>query len=284
MSEALADSPIAHVSDTALWVAAFRAEESERPDALFRDPLAARLAGDDGRRIARTMPNATKTRWSVGVRTVVIDELIHDAIDEGVDTVLNLGAGLDTRPYRLEVPPSLRWVEVDYPRVVDLKEQRLGDVNARCRLERNALDLTDVTARRALFEALGTASSKTLVLTEGLVPYLSIDEAASLADDVRAQRAFSLWITDYFAPELLRYMKRRPQLRNAPFRFDPPDWERFFAEHRWRAREMKYLGEQSERLGRTPPLGLTVRVLSIFKPSLRTKVLKMTGYALLEAV
>jgi hypothetical protein len=44
---------------------------------------------------------------------------------QGVDTVLNLGAGLDTRPYRMDVPQGLRWIEVDYPHVIDLKEERL---------------------------------------------------------------------------------------------------------------------------------------------------------------
>ena len=96
----MAESPIEHVSDTALWVAACRALESERPDALFRDPLAARLAGERGREIARSMPNQAATSWSVVVRTCVIDDFLREAIASGVDTILNLGAGLDTRPYQ----------------------------------------------------------------------------------------------------------------------------------------------------------------------------------------
>lgn len=41
-----------HVSDTARWVAMDRALESERPDALFRDPYARRLAGTEGAALA----------------------------------------------------------------------------------------------------------------------------------------------------------------------------------------------------------------------------------------
>ena len=41
---------IENISDTARWVAVYRAMETERPDAIFRDPFAARLAGDTGRR------------------------------------------------------------------------------------------------------------------------------------------------------------------------------------------------------------------------------------------
>src|SRR3954462_4287550 len=95
-----ADDHLHHVSDTALWVAHYRAEESERPDALFRDPFAKALAGERGRRIAQAMGATAKyTRWTLVIRTVLIDRYIEAAIAGGVDTILNLGAGLDTRPY-----------------------------------------------------------------------------------------------------------------------------------------------------------------------------------------
>lgn len=99
------------VSDTAFWIANYRATESERPDALFRDPLARRLAGERGRAIAADMPAARITEWSVVMRTVIIDSFIMSAIAEGVTTIVNLGAGLDTRPYRLELPAHQRIVE-----------------------------------------------------------------------------------------------------------------------------------------------------------------------------
>ena len=117
---------IQNVSDTAFMVAGFRAAENERPNPLFRDPLAARLAGDHGKNILATMPRAFMGAWSVVIRTVIIDNLISEAIAEGVDTILNLGAGLDTRPYRMALPKTLRWVEVDYPHVIALKEERLA--------------------------------------------------------------------------------------------------------------------------------------------------------------
>jgi O-methyltransferase involved in polyketide biosynthesis len=101
---------IQNVSDTAFMVAGFRAAENERPNPLFRDPLAARLAGEHGGEILATMPYSVVGAWSVVIRTVIIDELITRAIGEGVDTVLNLGAGLDTRPYRMALPEDLRWV------------------------------------------------------------------------------------------------------------------------------------------------------------------------------
>jgi methyltransferase (TIGR00027 family) len=271
------------VSDTALWVAACRAIETERPDALFRDPLAARLAGERGREIARSMRDAKATMWSVAIRTVVVDGFLRAAIAGGVDAIVNLGAGLDTRPYRMELPSSLRWIEVDYPDLIDTKEDLLRDETPWCQLERVGLDLADRKGRSALFERIGSDGGRVLVLTEGVIPYLSLDQAAELAADLRARPSFALWVTDYFSPTLLRTLRKRRSLADAPFRFDPPDWEGFFAERGWRLREMRYLGEESVRLHRRVPMPLFLELIRPFIPSSgRRAMLRMTGYATLE--
>jgi len=100
-------------------VAAWRARESERPDALFREPLAARLAGEHGRRIIEHLPRRTFVGgWSAVIRTCIIDDLIRSSVAEGTDTVLNLGAGLDTRPYRMDLPASaFEWHRKGQPRM-----------------------------------------------------------------------------------------------------------------------------------------------------------------------
>src|SRR5437762_13173337 len=101
------------ISDTARWVAMYRAQETERPDALFRDPWARRLAGDRGEQLLALLSRAGQGRsWPFVTRTVVIDRFIEERVRQGADLVLNLAAGLDTRPYRMALPPSLRWIEV----------------------------------------------------------------------------------------------------------------------------------------------------------------------------
>ena len=102
------DNPIRNVSDTALWVAIYRAMESERSDALFNDPFARRLGGERGEAIVRAMPKGAATSWPMVVRTAVMDEIILRCVQQGATTVLNLAAGLDARPYRLPLPSSLR--------------------------------------------------------------------------------------------------------------------------------------------------------------------------------
>ncbi|MGD0531642.1 MAG: SAM-dependent methyltransferase [Methyloceanibacter sp.] len=279
---------IQNVSDTAFMVAGFRALETERPQPLFRNPLAAKLAGDHGRKILATVPRTFVGAWSVVIRTVIIDDLIKQAISEGVDTILNLGAGLDTRPYRMALPKPLRWVEVDYPHVIELKEARLADEEPRCRLDRIKLDLTDRLSRRKFLADMSARAKKILVLTEGVVPYLTDVDVAKLADDLKDAEKVRFWIIDYFSPEAIRYGKkmRARFMRNAPFRFAPKDWFGFFDQHGWRARDVRYISEEAERLGRPIPLPfllkLWVRLAGAFIPRARRERMKrFAAYVLL---
>jgi methyltransferase (TIGR00027 family) len=164
--------------------------ESSRSDALFHDPLAAGLAGERGLRIARTRPDGA---WVVAIRTVLIDAFVRSAISSGIDTVINLGAGMDTRPYRMDLPPSLHWVEVDYPNLLEGKTAQLTTEVPSCSIERVGLDLTDRDAYRELFDRIRTTSTRAMVLTEGVLGDLSVDEAGGLADDLRAQPGCASW-------------------------------------------------------------------------------------------
>lgn len=279
---------IQNVSDTAFKVAQFRAMESERPEPLFRDPLAAKLAGDHGKNILTTMPKAFMGAWSVVIRTVIIDNLINQAIAEGVDTILNLGAGLDTRPYRMDLPKSLRWVEVDYPHVIALKRERLAGETPSCRLDRITLDLTDRATRQKFLAETSADAKKILVLTEGVIPYLSEADVAGLAEDLKATANVSYWIIDYFSPEALRLGGRLRQrfMRNAPFQFAPADWFGFFRKRGWRTREVRYIADEGKRLGRPIPLPLRWKLwagltMAFISPERREQRKRFAAYALL---
>lgn len=285
----MAGSLIENVSDTAFWIAHCRALETERPDALFRDPLARLLAGDRGKKIANAMPVRFITTWIVAIRTRVIDDYIRWAIAQGVDTILNLGAGLDTRPYRLDLSESLVWIEADYPRIVEFKEERLSNEKPRCQLDRVKLDLANLSERRKLLASVDARARKMLVLTEGVVPYLSLEEGASLADDLRTLDHVRYWIVEYISPQASKYRHRgmRQLMKNAPFKFAPADWFAFFEIHGWRARETRYLWDESRRLHRPIQLPLFLKVVFIIRGIFASKeqraaFRKFQGYALLE--
>jgi methyltransferase (TIGR00027 family) len=253
MAEALPD-----ISDTARWVAVYRALESERKDALFRDPYASRLAGQRGRDIAQTLWRSVKRNsWPLVVRTLLIDQLVMKSIDEGADLVLNLAAGLDTRPYRLALPASLSWVEVDLPAILEEKERALAGETPVCHLRREAVDLTSPLLRNAFLERALQGARRALVVTEGLLVYLEPKEARALSEDLVAQSAIAWWVVDIASPAILQMMQRRTGPRLGPsaqMKFGPAEGVRFFEPLGWKPLEIRSLFREAARVKRLPNL------------------------------
>ncbi len=247
---------VCNISDTARWVAHFRARETQRPDALFRDPYAERLAGERGLAIANTLADGNKHEWAWVARTYLFDTFLLREIQQGASLVINLAAGLDARPYRMELPASLHWVEVDLPEILSDKEVVLANEKPRCQLERIRLDLCDIEARRALFMELDRRATKTVALTEGLLIYLSTEQVGALARDLAFGRHFHSWIIDLASPGQLRIMQRAmgKQLDEvgAPFRFAPPEGPSFFVPYGWEPKDVQGLLKTAAQLKRLP--------------------------------
>jgi len=268
MPEMLPEPLVRNISDTALLAAIYRARETDRPDALFRDPFARRLAGERGDQIAKSMPFSEKATWAWIARTVVYDELITQQVAQGADLVVNLAAGLDTRPYRMSLRSSLRWVEVDLPGILDYKEEILRDEKPFCALERTRLDLSDVSARRQLFAQLGRSATKALVLTEGLLIYFSREEVAALATDLAAVPSMRHWILEICSPGLLKMLQKgmgqRIREGKAGFKFGPEEGPDFFARYGWTPIDVRSMLQTAARLKRLTPW---MRLLSLLPES-----------------
>lgn len=259
---------IRNISDTARWVASYRAAETARPDAVFRDPYAEKLAGERGKQIAAAMPYQNKNNWPFVARTFLFDAVITEQIQAGVDTVINLAAGLDARPYRMALPASLKWIEVDLPEILEYKEEILANEKPVCSLQRIRADLANVDVRRKLFAELGGNSSRALIVTEGLITYLSPEEVGVFARDLAAPKSFARWANDFGSPGLLKMLQKQfgDQLKgaNAPLKFGPPEGPNFFVPHGWKPIEVRSLLKGAARLKRLPPF---LRLMSIFPES-----------------
>jgi O-methyltransferase involved in polyketide biosynthesis len=178
--------------------------------------------------------------------------------------VINLAAGLDARPYRMQLPAALQWVEIDLPEILAYKEGILAGEKPTCRLERIRLDLSDVGARKPVFAELAGRARKIMVLTEGLLIYLEPSQVVALAKDLAGHPEFQRWILDMHSPGLLRVMQRTTgkQLSQvgAPFKFGPPEGPQFFEPYGWRSVDVQGLLKTAARFKR-PPFGL--RLLSL---------------------
>src|SRR5438874_5914992 len=191
----LSHGEITHVSDTALMVAACRALESECPDGFVHDPFAARLAGERGSAILRALPHPEMMRFGIGVRSRFMDELLLQALaSKPIATVLSMGCGLDTRPWRLELPPDLRWIEVDFADMLDYKDALMLAETPRCRRQRITADLNDAAQRRSIYLAAGPAPA--LMVTEGLLMYLPAATVESLAAESWQECGIAHWMSD----------------------------------------------------------------------------------------
>lgn len=278
---------IRSVSDTALWVAIYRAMESERSDAIFRDPYARRLGGARGEAIVREMPNGAAMSWPMIVRTAVMDEIVTRCVREGAKTVLNLAAGLDARPYRMDLPASLRWIHVDMPEILAYFREQMAGETPRCRLEFVAADLRDAQARRDLF-ADAAKEGPVLVITEGLLVYLRPEDVAALARDLHDIAQARWWLSDLASPMLLKRLEKRwsPKLRdgNAPFLFGPAENTGYFKPFGWREQEFRSHWDESIRLKRTVRNAWLWQLLMRLQPAeKREQSRRMSGMMLLQS-
>lgn len=251
-----APAVVRHISDTALWAAYFRAEETKRADALFRDPYAEILEGGKGAEIARTIPEGQAHAWAWVSRTYLFDQFLRKEIEQGADLIVNCAAGLDARPYRMELPSSLQWFELDLPLILSYKEERLAKEKPRCVLERIRVDLANASDRRKVLESVGAKGKRGVVLTEGLLIYLSPEEVGSFARDLAGIASFQRWILDLASPGLLRMMQKTAgktlERIGAPFRFGPVEGPGFFGAHGWDAIQVNGVLKTAARFGRPP--------------------------------
>lgn len=244
------DTKAGSVSETAHWIAAWRAKETQRKDRIFSDPFAERLAG----RWLNDPPKGVPS-WPMVTRTRLIDDLIESSVKEGVDRVLNLAAGLDTRPYRLDLPPSLQWIEADFPAMIALKERELSGEKPRCILRREAVDLADQTAFEAFLDKALEGAQRAFVLTEGLLVYLEEAQVVRFTKTLAARPQIQYWVIDVASPHILKRMQKRTARRldeEARMKFAPKNGVAFYEALGWKARDVLSMFRAAGRFRRLP--------------------------------
>ncbi|MCP2170142.1 class I SAM-dependent methyltransferase [Goodfellowiella coeruleoviolacea] len=169
---------------TALMVAAARAIETHRHDTLVRDVYAehfvraAPASSGWPVRMREVADGDANPLWGrlgryFGLRTRVLDDFLLRSVRAGARQVVLLGAGLDTRAFRLDWPPGRVVFEIDRADVLAFKHEVLSSVGAVSRVARTpiAADLRADWAD-ALVGAGFDAATPTAWLAEGLLLYL----------------------------------------------------------------------------------------------------------------
>ena len=190
----MSGAELAAVSRTAIGVALVRAVESQRPDRLFDDPFAGRFLAAapeylNQRSFGATGPSPMSVALAahIAVRTRFYDTYLLQATAEGCRQVVLLAAGLDARAYRLDFGGA-RLFELDLPPVLAFKERVLAGHAPTCERIAVPVDLSGEWSgplRAAGFDP----TAPTAWLIEGLLIYLTRDEAVALLDTVNALSA-----------------------------------------------------------------------------------------------
>jgi methyltransferase (TIGR00027 family) len=263
--------PSPDISTTAFGMAIGRAIETERADAHFCDPFARQLGGTVGEQFLKKLGSPTKgLGLAIAVRTCLIDQFVTQLVEQNkVDTVLNLAAGLDTRPYRMALPPTLRWIEVDRPAILTYKQTQLATAQPVCSVQSIPLDLTNIVARNELFAQVNAEASQVLVITEGLLAYLSPVEVGALAADLRQQPKFEWWLTELASPILVKVAQRlwyeQLEMVQARLQFAPSQGAEFFRPYGWQMQQFRSLLQAAHRLNRDVPFGWLLRHLPLIQ-------------------
>lgn len=173
-------------------MAAYRAVESQRSDRLFDDPFAAKLVTPEAQKIALEDPEE-EGRAFLAVRTRFFDDFLLSSASIAPQ-IVSLGAGMDTRAFRLNWNLGMKYYEIDYPEVINYKNEILKDVTATCWRYSIAVDLTDANWVKLLLEQGYDKNIPSVWLLEGLIYYLSEKEAHTLLKTIAELTTIGSWI------------------------------------------------------------------------------------------
>ena len=252
------------VGNTARWIAASRAKESELALPLFSDPYARELSGEAGFELQRHMRVAMGAQGDgpdlyLSIRTKFLDDALLNAVrTRKLHQVVILAAGMDTRAFRIAWPSDVKVFEVDRDEIFDHKEAVLGRAGASPSCDRHVVRADLARPWTGALASAGFVKSKPAAfLVEGLLMYLEEHEALPLLTAIGEIAAPGSWIAaDVVNPEVLTspYMARyMTALREAgsPWKFGIEDPESFFRQHGW-APTVVQPGDPDASYGRWP--------------------------------
>jgi methyltransferase (TIGR00027 family) len=170
---------------TARWTASARASESSRDDCLFKDPWATALGGEEG---AEWLAERGGSGNLMVIRTRYFDDFLQTAAyQHGLQQIVMLAAGLDTRAYRLQWPEGTHLFELDQKVVLQYKAQVLRNAGAlpTCKRTEIAVDLTGHWQEELLTAGFDPEQPSAWLL-EGILFYLPNDAITGMLADVSA--------------------------------------------------------------------------------------------------
>jgi O-methyltransferase involved in polyketide biosynthesis len=185
-----------------------KAIDSRMPDGILGDREADKALQRIDYDFRKMGMNSTSAA-GVALRAKQLDDWIVEFLaDHREATVLHLACGLDTRVHRLDPPPSVRWVDVDFPGVVDLRRRLLPEPTGDYRMIASS-----VTEDGWLDEV--PDDRPTVAVFEGLTMYLHKEDGKRLIQRITGRFPSGQLLFDCYGTMGIRLQKLVPAVRNA---------------------------------------------------------------------
>lgn len=193
------------VSRTAFYCCGVRMQDAASPNPVCGDTLAARFMDDDAKNFIRDFQYFTRQNASTVARHRMIDDLLRAALRDAPNTrIIIIGAGFDTRSHRLS---GGRWVELDEPEVLALKEACLPASSSQNDLVRIPIEF----AKQPLTDKLAPYAGRepVIVVLEGVSMYLNEQALQSTARAIREALPNASLVADFMSTAFHeRYSKK----------------------------------------------------------------------------
>lgn len=160
------------ISNTAYYCCGIRMEDARKKHSVCNDKYAEKFMDERGLQIFEPFKSEKWPNISCITRCKLIDDhLLRELAKNKQTSIITIGAGFDTRPYRLA---GGNWLEIDEPQIINYKNEKLPIESCPNTLKRISIDFS----RESLTEKLAEASSSdhTIIVIEGVFIYLD-DEA-----------------------------------------------------------------------------------------------------------
>jgi len=210
------DSPTAGslsgVPETLLIPLFMRAAETRRPDAIIRDEKAVEIIASLDYDFAH-LEKVWMTQIDIAVRTEILDEAARRFVERDPQAlVVNLGAGLDGRFYRLD-NGMLRWFDLDLPEVIQLRRRFYREEDRHRFLAKSLLDFSwiDELQRRA--------GEPVLIIAEGVLHYFEENDVRRLFCEIADRLPGAELLFHSTSPHCLYHQPRSRLFRSFAARF-----------------------------------------------------------------
>jgi methyltransferase (TIGR00027 family) len=258
------------ISKTAFYCCGSRMLDAESANQICGDTYARLFMNEEAlayfapfrQDMRRAACNVTRSR-------IVEDLLRRELAKDRTTLVVSVGAGFDSRPYRID---GGDWLELDEPQIVSYKNERLPIEECRSRLERIAIDFSTESLAAKL--ALYAGRRPVIVVVEGVFAYLQEAQIVGTIDALKANFPEHLLICDLVTDAFWRRYNKDFQEQLGATVYTVTDPASVFLTHGYRETESESVLARAVALGALH-IPMPMRLLARTFPSMRKRV---TGY------